>query len=101
MGAHGLRRRITVWFTGTVIATVACVLVILHLRVEEETMAQVTREMHSAASVLLSQHRSRANNVLVAATLLGDLPKLGAAVAGTKADPATVHDVLVNEMPPL
>jgi signal transduction histidine kinase len=90
MLAHSLRNRITMWFTTTVIATVACVLLILHLRIQEETRAQVTAAMRSAGTVFLSQHRYRGENVRIAATLLGDLPKLGAAVAGSGADPPTI-----------
>jgi signal transduction histidine kinase len=94
MARRSLRSRITVWFTITVIATLACVLLVLHLRIKEETMSQVTRETESASDVFLSQHRARGDRLSVTARLLADLPKLGAAIAGTGADPATIEDLI-------
>lgn len=98
MPQGSLRSRIALWFGATFFGVVGCILLVLHLRVEAETEAQVAREMRDARAILGYLLRARSETLTARARSMGDLPKIGALLDTN--DPLTVQDV-AREFPAL
>jgi signal transduction histidine kinase len=98
MPRRSLRNQFAVWFGGSLIGVVGCILLVLHFRIDAETRSQVVREMRNADRVLKYILDVRAETLKARAKSIGDLPKLGALL--DTGDPLTVQDV-AREYPSL
>jgi signal transduction histidine kinase len=91
MRRRSLRNQIAVWFGGSLFGVVGCILLVLQVRIDAETRAQVSREMRNAERVLSYVLQARAETLEARARSIGDLPKLGALV--DTRNPLTIQDV--------
>ena len=78
---RGLRDRILLWYGGTVLAVLAIVLLLVHMRVGRETSHQVANQMANARGVVESLEQERTSTLARVARLAGKEPKLGAVMA--------------------
>ena len=102
---QGLQDRILAWYGGTVLAVLGLVLLLVHIQVNRETSQQVRAQMDTARGVVTRLQLERTSTLAMVARLVGTEPRLGAAMPGDpltrrRSDPATIEDVLRNELQP-
>jgi signal transduction histidine kinase len=100
---HRLRDRILTWYGGTVLAVLAIVLLLVHMRVRRETDHQLANQMANARRVVKSLQQERTATLAMVASLAGREPKLGAVMGHADsvtgyADSLTIEDVLRNDL---